>query len=173
MKAAQDAIASANGQFQQEQRPYVWLIVSSENGFNIVEKEDLWLNVGLINYGRSPAIRQQAIGKVFFGPHANAQADAWFANLGTGPHVMAEGETSNIIPPGAPEKGTPFTYVTVRGDHPLTHNEVEHALHDWPVIAALRVQYYDLAGNRYWNDFCQSRAENGSMPRCPKHNEVH
>ena len=65
-------------------------------------------------------------------------------------------------------------YSTILSDNALKPEDVNYVLHtDEPVAMVLRMQYYDLAGNRYWSDLCLSRFILGSFPHCVRHNELH
>jgi hypothetical protein len=170
------AIRDAREQFVKDQRPYVWIFeyIDPKN-VHINENEKMWINLPLINYGKSPAVRAKSTGKIFMGPDAMKQADKWFNDLGTGP-ILTEPDAVDIFPPGIPsDREKPFGgYSTLMTDKVLKSGDVDYILHtEQPIAIVMRTQYYDLAGNRYWSDMCMSRFATGSYPRCLWHNELH
>jgi hypothetical protein len=101
-------ITNNTTQFQIEQRPYVW---TTNNRPKTIIKAGLPMsvNIEIVNYGKSPAVKLAAIGKIFFGPTAEQDADRYFASLGDRP-IQPVGEKEMVIPPGIP---TPFTLTPV------------------------------------------------------------
>jgi hypothetical protein len=69
----------------------------SPDDIHIVKNERMWMNVNLVNYGRSPALRESFTGKIFIGPDAMEQADRWFAGLGNGP-LLGGPDKERVIP---------------------------------------------------------------------------
>lgn len=81
---------------------------------------------------------------------------------------------ATVIPPGIPsDLRHPFGGTTeIKSWEPLPDSN--YALNtDNAVIAISRTEYYDLHGTRYWSDVCLARLANGSIVRCPRHNEIH
>lgn len=72
-----ESINNNTRQFQIDQRPYLWWNnVAPETSIQAGEK--MWANIQLINYGKAPALKMQAKGKIFIGPDASKDADEWF-----------------------------------------------------------------------------------------------
>jgi hypothetical protein len=44
---------------------------------------------------------------------------------------------------------------------------------DYAAVAITRTDYYDLHGTHYWSDVCLARLADGSIVKCPRHNEMH
>jgi hypothetical protein len=80
------------------------------------------------------------------------------------------GET--IVPPGIPaDPAKHYTYFTSWTDQPLTHDQFAYIIStDQPVAMVMRMKYSDIAGNNYGSEVCLSRAVNGSLPHCGRHN---
>src|SRR5260370_5199050 len=170
------SITDASRHFQIDQRSYVWkLDFISPKDIHIVANERMWTNIHWVNYGKSPAVRTSATGKIFVGPTAMQDADQWFAALGNGPLIAQPGEEI-IIAPGIPsDLDKPAGgYSTILTDDALKQDEIDHMQHtSYSVAMALRIQYYAMHGHRYWSDLCFSRYEVGSFPYCNRHNEMH
>ena len=171
-------IKDASKQFRIDQRPYVWTNESAEPfGMHVVKGERLTLSVDWVNYGRSPALREASLGQIYIGPNAMQQADRWFAGLGDKPlppppdGLLKE----RVIPPGIGSRDRGFGgFSTFFSDHELTEDEFDYIMHtDRSIAIIIRVDYYDAYGNRYWDDICLSRFQNGAIPHCDRHNEIH
>jgi hypothetical protein len=171
-------INNSSKQFQKDQRPYVWpngLI--SPDDIHIAENEVMWMNINLVNYGRSPALRESGIGKIFIGPNAMEDADRWFASFGNNP-LPGGPDKERVIPPGIPTSSVTSStlggFSTIMSDHALTPKQADYIVRtDLAVAMVTRIEYYDSYGNRYWSDVCWSRFTNSSIPHCRKHNELH
>jgi hypothetical protein len=171
-----ESIDNNSKQFQIDQRPYVWALeYTPTKNVHIAANEAMWINIAWVNHGKSPAVRAMCTGKIFVGKDAMQEADKWFASLGTG-QLPSQPTAETIIPPGIPsDLDKPLGgYSTILTDHPLKQEEVDYILNtEEPVAMVLRMQYYDLFGNRYWSDLCLSRYKLGSYPHCTLHNEMH
>jgi hypothetical protein len=160
-------------QFHKDQRPYVWIIDYNVGGsIHIVEQDKMWINLSLVNYGKSPALHLRSAGKVFVGKDAMQQADKWFDGFDNGTTDYMEGET--LLPPVIPsDPAKHFTYFTSFSDAPLTSDDINYILHtDQPVAMVLKLNYTDLDGKSYSSEVCMSRALNGSIPHCHRHNAM-
>jgi hypothetical protein len=171
-----ESINNNSRQFQIDQRPYVWALeYTPTKNVHIVANEAMWINIAWVNHGKSPAVKAMGTGKIFLGKNAMQEADKWFNSLGTG-QLPSQPIAETIIPPGIPsDLEKPLGgYSTILTDHPLKQDEVDYILNnEEPVAMVLRMQYYDLFGNRYWSDLCLSRYRLGSYPHCTLHNEMH
>ena len=171
-----ESINNSSKHFQIDQRPYVWkLNYLPPKNIHIVANERMWINIHWVNYGKSPAVRTSVTGKIFVGPTAMQDADQWFTNLGVGPLVAQPSEEIIVVPgiPSDPDKPV-GGYSTIMTDDFLKQDDIDRMLHtSYSAAMVLRIQYYDMHGNRYWSDLCFSRYEVGSFPDCNRHNEIH
>jgi hypothetical protein len=80
-----------------------------------------------------------------------------------------------VIPPGLPpDIEKQGGHSTILSDKVPTQDEVNFiAKNDFSAVIALRFQYYDLSGNRYWTDVCVFHFASTAIGHCKKHNEIH
>lgn len=169
-------------QFHTDQRPYLWT-GNIKPQLSIVANRRMWVNIHLIDYGKSPALKARVTGQIFIGPDAKQNADQWFAAIGDKP-ITDPDESGIVVPPGVPApmtkdmvEGSGFGgggFFTVLSDRVLTQPDVDYILNtDESAVIVARFQYFDGFGNRYWSNICLSRFINGNIPYCVKHNEIH
>ena len=169
--AAEKANTEAEKRFQIDQRPYLW--ESSMKPLPLAVNQRVFFDLHYVNYGKSPAIRELGIGKVFFGKDALRQADKWFDKLGDKP--LATPQTANgILPPGIPaDPEKTVSRTTLQSDNILTNNDLAYlAIHDFAIVAVPRVDYFDAAGNFYRSDICVFQFASGAIAHCRTHNEI-
>jgi hypothetical protein len=103
------------------------------------------------------------------GDQAQAAVDTILANP---PPVLSR---TTVIPPGIPPNDLrhPFGGLTIITSRfaPPDFNYVSHT--DYAAVAATRTEYTDLQGTYYWSDVCLARLADGSIVKCPRHNELH
>ncbi|PYS21314.1 MAG: hypothetical protein DMF72_17880 [Acidobacteria bacterium] len=130
-------------------------------------------NVGLVDYGKSPALNVRLARTALFGDNAIQQADQWFAALPK-PLSIETGSLS-IIPPGIPTSDKQqIAFITAESDRPLSQSDIDHITQtDHAAVVVARIEYYDLEGNLYWSDICQFRLATGAIASCHTHNEMH
>jgi len=126
----------------------------------------LGVRIWYYNFGKSPALHIERAGWIFSGNDAVQQADDWFRQLGDKP---------------LPEQGSFIGESTLmQGEPPVANllpGKNRGASLDAPYVVAMRVQYFDAFGNRYWSDICfwppfSDMSQNISN-RCMNHNEIH
>jgi hypothetical protein len=171
------SIANNSTQFQIDQRPNVWIPENDPTKrFHIAPNDRISMDISWINFGKQPAIRVKAAGKIFVGPQALQDADAWFGGLGYGRPFPKSVDGETVIPPGIPPNpDKPFMeFSTLYSDEAITQEQANYVLgNDFPIAIVARIQYSDASGTLYWSDLCISRAKSGSFPHCFKHNEMH
>src|ERR1700674_1490410 len=94
------AQTASTQQFRQDQRPYIWH--TSVNNDFLHNGNGIVAIIQLSDFGKSPAIDERAIGKIFAGRNAMKQAEDWFVNLGNR-RLGSEDASPTIIPPGIPQ----------------------------------------------------------------------
>lgn len=157
------------------ERPYM-MVAKHKRMDTILElpsEHQIFVNLWWVNYGKSPAVNATQVGEVFVGADAMEQADAYFAHLGDRP--LTNKSLIYTFPPTVPadiEHDTQFS--TLKSSQTLNDDQLK-AIEPlkFGFVVASRMEYYDMFGNRYWTDSCVSHFPNGTMPHCPKHNEVH
>lgn len=171
--AALDALHQMRTNLETSERPYV--LAGDIRSPYIAIGHRIKADVIWADYGRTPGLRVTTFGRIFFGPNALHQADRWFARIHTTPPVGSPEFT--IIAPGVPtdlSKQSGLTYSTLTSHVPISQKEFEFVVNNnFSVVFVVGVNYFDLAGNRYWTDQCWSRLTTGAMPQCADHNEVH
>jgi len=176
--AALQANIAASNRFAIDQRPYVW--VPDVEPLPVVALQRLRADVFFVNYGKSPAMNESGVGKIFFGKNAVKQAYQWFDSLGTPEQLAAflaknqEGSQA-VVAPGIPtDIAKQGGHSTILSDAAPTQVEVNWiGANDYSAVVALRFQYYDLSGNRYWTDVCVFHFASTAIGHCKKHNEIH
>jgi len=163
--SARDSILEGRSQFQQDQRPYIiYTVVPTD----LVPNAPIQVNLLLVNYGKSPAIKVRGTGNVFWGKDAMKQADEWFdaqaikslpSNVGT------------IIPPGVivnPQR------ITLTSASSISQSEFKVLTStNFSIVVVTHHEYEDRSGNHYWTNSCYSRLANGAISNCFEHNEIH
>jgi hypothetical protein len=195
-----ESINNNSKQFQIDQRPYLWT-TNTIPQITITEGQKMWANIELADFGKAPALKVRVGGVIFVGPNAKQDTDVWFNGLAD--KLFTDPDQSEIVvPPGIPSvfqnepKPIPVKpinakresrpepapsggfvgggYVTIMSIKALTQPDVDYILdHDESAIIAMRLQYFDAFGNRYWSNVCLSRFTTGAIPSCPHHNEIH
>jgi hypothetical protein len=168
-----DVANTAQKQFQQDQRPWIWS--ASVQPRTMVSSQRLQADIHLVNYGKSPALEAQGVGKMFFGADAVKQANDWFASLGDGPLSKADARTVTVIPPGIPSdpKESPV-FTTVLSDKVVTQDDIDFIIKtDFSAVTAIREQYTDTFGNLYYTDMCLFHFASNAIGLCKEHNTMH
>lgn len=178
------AIAQSKGQFQIDQRPYIWIPYAQ---YVVHPASPIDAKFVLVNYGKSPALEERGTYEIFFGPDSLKKADDWFKEWGTKLPPIKKGEdinragSLNIIPPGIP------TDIRTGGEAAIAHStdiptsaDVNEDIRGkLQIVAVGHYEYKDLANNSYYTNVCYIRipdfafAEKGVMAKCNKHNEIH
>ncbi len=179
---------SGSDQFKLDQRPYVW----SLSALTTFAQDHIEAAIHLANFGKSPAIDERSIGKVFVSGDLN-QAGEWFSQFGNR-HLTTQDASPTIVPPGVPPPiANPATpddrilrgYIVTRvGSERLSNPEVISAESvNRGVIVALRVEYSDTSGDFHYSNMCWIRNLNGQknpqghsegeLTPCQKYNEIH
>jgi hypothetical protein len=93
---------------------------------------------------------------------------------GSIPHIPI-GEEAERIANSTPDGGFGGGgFFTILSDNVLQQSDVDYVLNtEQAFVLAIRVQYSDAFGNRYWSDICSSHFANGTMPNCTYHNQMH
>ncbi|HSY92946.1 MAG TPA: hypothetical protein VK812_16365 [Candidatus Binatus sp.] len=157
---------SSTDQFREDQRPYVWrpsesITAQAANGEPVV------FTFPFINYGKSPAIQERSIGKVFLGNNALSKADNWFAALDRR-HLGPKDSPPAVIPPTA----TPQINNRLQSTELLTPEEWSS---DGFVVVGVRIEYFDTSMHPYVSDMCWVRRAGkpqGRLINCERHNEI-
>lgn len=191
-----ESIDNNTKQFQIDQRPYLWT-TNTKPEMSIQKDQRMWVNIHMVDFGKSPAIKIRVLGKIFIGSNAKDDADKWFGLL-EDKFFDDPNMTETVAPPGIPsifpqpsekekaskiEPGKPEPwpggfggggYFTVMTDNVLKQPDVDYVLNtDESAFIVMRLRYFDGFGNRYWSDICLSRFASGAVPDCPRHNEIH
>lgn len=176
-----EAINNNTHQFEIDQRPYVWdSNATHPEDVRIIAGQKFWMNIFLINFGKSPALKLRGIAKVFIGDDALDNADRWFAANGEKALPDNPQDAGIVVPPGLPsgERGAKSAFsgggfFTVLSDNVLTQDNVNYILSTNEKIAiVVHTEYFDAYGKRYWSNLCLSRYNSGAYPHCSKHNEM-
>jgi hypothetical protein len=160
--------------FQQDQRPYVFSTKVNPAQFAPPDNR-LGTQIFYYNYGKSPALHMNDVGWIFVGADQKL-VDDWFKQLGDGPL-----ETANLEPNDGHGSQRPFLTesVLMQGEKPVLTTLVSRATAtslDVGYIVAIRFQYFDTFGKRYWSDVCFQHlpGQNEEIGnRCMAHNEIH
>ncbi|MEG9431814.1 hypothetical protein [Terriglobus sp. ADX1] len=179
---SRESLGLTRDSFIKDQRPYVLAKqVAPYKGDGVVP---LTFNVGLTNYGKSPALHKVSQDRVFLGDAAEQNLDKFFDTLTpsqtippTGSDVTIPSNASATCPKeedgavGASDFSCVFSTVSPQD----TVSELEAAIQmkRRKVFIAGRIYYQDMSGNAYRTDYCFSPLGNGAISACPKHNEVH
>ena len=165
--------------FRQDQRPYIWgisegpkIIVPLGNDSN---PQRITGKVVLVNFGKTPAQRVSATGKVFFGPNAIKNTYDWISSVPNPlpPTDGTEVRSQTVIPQGIPPRDTTGSWIFYSDQGVLTRDAQYIGAHLSSVVLSLRVQYFDVFGRRYWSDICYVSDVRGTYGDCDRHNEVH
>jgi hypothetical protein len=153
-------------QFLADERPYVATTPTKINSVSVVGGR-LATAVSFWNYGKSPALRLKETGRIFLNDGSFEQSNKWFkVNLGNRPLDQAdlEGDQLNesIIMQGQPDSKV----IVSREEAPQGFAG--------QFVVAMRYEYFDDAGNRYWTDECfyAMPGQPAATIRCPHHNEI-
>ena len=194
-RLTRESIDNNASQFQIDQRPYIW---TTEVGpkMTIEAGQRMWANMQIANFGKSPALKTKVAGKIFIGPTASQDADNWFDAVGNRP-LTDPTDNGIVVPPGiptfypqvadstkdaaktkdaayVPNGGFAGVYFTILSDNALTQPDVDYILHTGgSAIFVMRMEYADGFGKSYWTIVCLSRFDNGAIPHCARHNEMH
>jgi hypothetical protein len=158
--------------FQKDQRPYIW--VSAVVGIVPQQKKQLLARVYLANYGKSPAMEERNVGKIFHGKDAITQADKWFDEMDSG-HLSTKDTSVTIVPQGIPADGEKSpVWSSIGSDAPLSGPEAKYITENsFSEILAVHVEYTDIGGKSfYFSDICYHRTTTGNMGICHRHNEM-
>lgn len=187
LRAGKIALADANKNFIESERPYIWTPNVRLAAFT--ETEPIKVEFLLGNYGKSPAVNERSVGGVFLGPNAQTLADNWFNDLKGKRLPPPSGDPKNygslgIIPPGVP---VDFKSVADRTDFAgsaiPTKNELllARTLRMW-MVAVAHFEYQDKAGNFYSTNACFVSIPDAApgqvaidlaWGKCHLHNEIH
>lgn len=164
VEVARRLLDETRREFLFSQRPYITI----NSGFptEFVPDREIFIDIGSVNHGKSPAIKAGGSGAIFIGKDAQEKAYEWFDKVAS-KAVLNHPET--IIP-----SGVPTVTSTVRTFRPISASEIANFMrNDWTIFIVYRQEYFDIAGNRYWTDLCRSRFVTGAIVHCPKHNDMH
>jgi len=194
-RMTRESIDNNSRQFQIDQRPYLW-DTNTTPQIDIEAGKRMWVNIEMVDFGKSPALKVKIAGKIFVGPTAKADAYQWFEVLGNKPLTDPE-QSETVVMPGIPSvfppklkeeanksvDGKPKAislggfggggFFTLWSDGVLIQSDVDYILNtEESAVVVARLQYFDSFGNRHWSDLCMSRFTNGNIPHCARHNEV-
>jgi hypothetical protein len=166
--AARNGLALTAAQFARDQQPYVLPTnVRPERSFTVGDIAQ-W-RIEYRNFGRSPALRVRAAGRVFTGRDTKKLAIEYLNGLET-PMGQGPGYFSvSILPP----EQTAAEFSTAQSRAPLTAEQ--HAslkMGDFPMIIVGRFEYDDILGNAYQSDFCRGTLATGAIATCPDFNTI-
>jgi hypothetical protein len=162
--------------FQLDQRPYVFSTKVNPAQF-APPNNRLGTQLYYFNYGKSPALHMKKVGWIFVGDDALKQVDDWFKRLGNGPLEKAKLEESTDS--GGSQRPFLSETILMQGEKPVLTTVVSRTSAPSPdvqYVVAMRFQYLDTFGNRYWSDVCfwHPPGDNGEIGnRCIAHNEIH
>lgn len=165
---ANESLDETRRQFQRDQRPFLVPNMVPRPG---VTDSKIAVDIHMINYGKTPALRTGGLVAIFSGADALSKADKWFER--EAPKAFGvKGEL--IVPQGIPPTPEFQKYLTLEGNKLADQEDFISLLDKDMTIAVVgRFIYFDTAGNRYWTDLCYSNLATKAVLTCPKHNEVH
>ncbi len=177
IREAQDSLALTRNNFIQDQRPYVLVSkaeLEKDNVGNVTLRSDtpiMW-RVEFLNYGKSPAVNDQYMSKVFFGKDARTEAFAYMDKMPKNPDKITPGRSVDSMPPG--EHPDRPSYITSISDTvPARDDLVFITSNEFALYLVGRTFYQDMAGHRYYTDYCRFRLLTGAIAGCAKYNAVH
>lgn len=165
-KSADDAMKQVQANFVSDQRPYVWALGAMVE----IRQDRIYMLIQLADFGKSPAIQERAIGKIFIGKNAIDKAGGWFKQFQTR-HLSANDASPTILPPGIPpqiprtrpEDPLILGYSTIRiGSSQEDPKDVRQAsdTNGW-IVGVARIDYFDTSGNFYSSELCWVRNLSG------------
>lgn len=180
LQMSHSAAQQSKTQFVADQRPY--LLVHEISPIHYAVGELMMADLQWANFGKTPAVHEKNISRIFFGRDALALADKFFIDV---PDESVPVTTSSeaVIPQsghgcGIGEKSENSVFdcgFTTSKSKNAVMNAVQlldATTNDAHLLIVGRIYYRDTAGNRYSTDYCLERFRTGVLAYCPKHNDV-
>lgn len=158
-------------QFQQAQRPFLvtHLIPKPHTGSGRAAVDML-----IVNYGKTPAVKVNGIGTIFIGKDSMENADKWFET--EAPKAFLS-HSDIILPQGFPSDTNLRKSSEIQSTEIISEANFQNLLENFMgIIIVSRHVYFDAFGNRYWTDSCFSNLPSSGVIKvlnCPRHNEIH
>jgi hypothetical protein len=165
VKSSQETLREAQANFIREQRPYMW--VEPQPPKFEVGKQLFW-DVLIINYGKSPAINAEQCIFLIYGL-SDVRRDLTASARDTMCAAARRDSTQGkyIAAPGAKN------FITVHTNGTLTEDAVRKVRdQDYMFGVIGTISYYALTGHHYTSDFCFTHYAGGGLPACDSNNEI-
>lgn len=164
------ALKQSKQQFADDQRPYIWFVGMRAVPWTTDKK--LQENIYFANFGKTPALRQRAIGRIFLGDNARREGHDWIMKMRAG-NLDQRDMSVAIIPQGGGI--TDFVNngysVTAYTETVPNKGDVERAMTtNFGLVVVARIEYFGTdPSKRFAADICMERAASGTAGYC--HND--
>jgi hypothetical protein len=160
---SRQAVATTESTATKDRRPYLSVVDASSLPRVIENTEAAW-NFQYTNYGRSPAVRVLLRAQIVFGRFSDRKIDKeLFERI----HPPGFPEAGFILAPGQVGFSTAFSKETLSAADVDEINK-----HDSGIVLLVHFEYFDMSGNEYSTEICQSRLVNGIISHCNVHNVI-